>query len=99
MIEDEYLSIILHLPVFLLLTGTGSANRSEILIDLVGLDVQSPSPAEQQPPASALSLPADFLCGSAAADLQPTSPHRPSAALALLDEELLSLGNKHYLVL
>ncbi|KAL6110200.1 gga3 [Pungitius sinensis] len=55
----------------------GRTNQSEILIDLMGLDVQGVS----RPPTSPLSLPADLLCGSA-----------PSAALSLLDEELLSLG-------
>ncbi|XP_037328753.2 ADP-ribosylation factor-binding protein GGA3a isoform X2 [Pungitius pungitius] len=56
----------------------GRTNQSEILIDLMGLDVQGVS---RPPPTSPLSLPADLLCGSA-----------PSAALSLLDEELLSLG-------
>ncbi|XP_071361719.1 ADP-ribosylation factor-binding protein GGA3a isoform X2 [Trachinotus anak] len=72
--------------------GTSRTNQSEILIDLVGLDVQTPSPPEQQPPASSLSFPADLLCGPAAADPQPPSLSAPSAALSLLDEELLSLG-------
>ncbi|XP_059195843.1 ADP-ribosylation factor-binding protein GGA3a isoform X1 [Centropristis striata] len=65
----------------------GRTNQSEILIDLVGLDVQTASPPEQKPPTSSLSLPADLLCGSAATDAQ-----SPSPSLALLDEELLSLG-------
>uniref|UniRef100_A0A4W6FQF2 Golgi associated, gamma adaptin ear containing, ARF binding protein 3a n=1 Tax=Lates calcarifer TaxID=8187 RepID=A0A4W6FQF2_LATCA len=69
---------------------------SEILIDLVGLDIQSPSPPDQQPPAPSLSFPADLLCGSAAAEPQSQSPSAPSAALSLLDEELLSLGSMHY---
>ncbi|XP_018520521.1 LOW QUALITY PROTEIN: ADP-ribosylation factor-binding protein GGA3a [Lates calcarifer] len=72
--------------------GTGRTNQSEILIDLVGLDIQSPSPPDQQPPAPSLSFPADLLCGSAAAEPQSQSPSAPSAALSLLDEELLSLG-------
>ncbi|XP_074486597.1 ADP-ribosylation factor-binding protein GGA3a isoform X2 [Sebastes fasciatus] len=67
----------------------GRTNQSEILIDLVGLDFQSVS---QQPPTSSLSLPADLLCGSAATKPQFPSPSAPSAALSLLDEELLSLG-------
>uniref|UniRef100_A0A665TUC2 ADP-ribosylation factor-binding protein GGA3-like n=1 Tax=Echeneis naucrates TaxID=173247 RepID=A0A665TUC2_ECHNA len=64
---------------------------SEILIDLVGLDVQTPSPPEQQPQASSLSFPADLLCGSATTDRPPLSLTAPSAALSLLDEELLFL--------
>lgn len=71
--------------------GTGRTNQSEILIDLVGLDIQSVSP-HQQPPMSSVSIPADLLCGSAATDPQSPSPSTPSAALSLLDEELLSLG-------
>ncbi|XP_008276700.1 ADP-ribosylation factor-binding protein GGA3a [Stegastes partitus] len=72
--------------------GTGRTNQSEILIDLVGLDIQTPSPPEQPPPASSLSFPADLLCGSAVTDPQAQSVSTPSAALSLLDEELLSLG-------
>ncbi|XP_035516416.1 ADP-ribosylation factor-binding protein GGA3a [Morone saxatilis] len=71
----------------------GRTNQSEILIDLVGLDIQSVSlPEQQQPPTSSLSIPADLLCGSAATDAQSPSPSAHSAALSLLDEELLSLG-------
>ncbi|KAK1886250.1 ADP-ribosylation factor-binding protein GGA3 [Dissostichus eleginoides] len=70
----------------------GGTNQSEILIDLVGLDTHSVSLPEQHPPTSSLSLPADLLCGSAATDPQSPSPSAPSAALSLLDEELLSLG-------
>lgn len=72
--------------------GTGCTNQSEILIDLVGLDIQSPSPPEQQPPECSLSFPADLLCGPASTAPQAQSPSAPSAALSLLDEELLSLG-------
>uniref|UniRef100_A0A8D3AXI4 Golgi associated, gamma adaptin ear containing, ARF binding protein 3a n=1 Tax=Scophthalmus maximus TaxID=52904 RepID=A0A8D3AXI4_SCOMX len=72
--------------------GAGSTNQSEILIDLVGLDVHTPSPPDIQPPTSSRSFPADLLCGSAAADPQSLSPRAPCAALSLLDEELLSLG-------
>uniref|UniRef100_A0A7N6AMZ8 Golgi associated, gamma adaptin ear containing, ARF binding protein 3a n=1 Tax=Anabas testudineus TaxID=64144 RepID=A0A7N6AMZ8_ANATE len=68
-------------------------NQSEILIDLVGLDIQSPSPPEQQPPPSSLPFPADLLSGSAAVDPPPPRPSASSVALSLLDEELLSLGN------
>ncbi|KAM9362886.1 ADP-ribosylation factor-binding protein GGA3a [Symphorus nematophorus] len=72
--------------------GTSRTNHTEILIDLVGLDVQSVSPSQQQPPTSPLSIPTDLLYGSAATDPQSPSPSAPSAALSLLDEELLSLG-------
>lgn len=72
--------------------GTGSTNQSEILIDLVGLDIQSPSPSEQQPPASSQSFPSDLFCGSAATDPLSQSVNIPSTAVSLLDEELLSLG-------
>ncbi|XP_070772962.1 ADP-ribosylation factor-binding protein GGA3a [Enoplosus armatus] len=69
--------------------GTGRTNQSEILIDLVGLDIQSVSLPEQKPPTSSRSIPADLLC---ATDPQSRSPSSTSAALSLLDEELLSLG-------
>ncbi|KAM9314326.1 ADP-ribosylation factor-binding protein GGA3a [Pholidichthys leucotaenia] len=72
--------------------GTGCKNQSEILIDLVGLDVQSPSPQEQQLPSSSQSSSADLLCGLVATNHQPQSLGAPSVALSLLDEELLSLG-------
>ncbi|XP_056228553.1 ADP-ribosylation factor-binding protein GGA3a isoform X1 [Seriola aureovittata] len=72
--------------------GTSRTNQSEILIDLVGLDVQTPSPPEQQPPASSLCFPDDLLCGSTTVDPQRPSLSAPSVALSLLDEELLSLG-------
>ncbi|XP_044044984.1 ADP-ribosylation factor-binding protein GGA3a isoform X2 [Siniperca chuatsi] len=71
--------------------GTSRTNQSEILIDLVGLDIQSISLQEQHPPTSSRSIPADLLCGSAT-DPQSPSPSTPSAAHSLLDEELLSLG-------
>uniref|UniRef100_A0A8C4DLY4 Golgi associated, gamma adaptin ear containing, ARF binding protein 3a n=1 Tax=Dicentrarchus labrax TaxID=13489 RepID=A0A8C4DLY4_DICLA len=74
-----------------------SSARQEILIDLVGLDIQSVSlPEQQQPPTSSLSIPADLLCGSAATDPQSPNLSAHSAALSLLDEELLSLGNIQY---
>ncbi|KAM7394076.1 hypothetical protein PAMP_020898 [Pampus punctatissimus] len=72
--------------------GTGCTTQSEILIDLVGPDVQSPSPPGPQLPASSLSIPADLLCESAATEPQSQSPIAPSTALSLLDEQLLSLG-------
>uniref|UniRef100_A0A8C7UM31 Golgi associated, gamma adaptin ear containing, ARF binding protein 3a n=1 Tax=Oncorhynchus mykiss TaxID=8022 RepID=A0A8C7UM31_ONCMY len=56
-------------------------NQSEILIDLAGLDLQSPSPPEHPP----LACPA----------MEDPSPRKPSAALSLLDKELLSLGTAH----
>uniref|UniRef100_A0A8C7SPK5 Golgi associated, gamma adaptin ear containing, ARF binding protein 3a n=1 Tax=Oncorhynchus mykiss TaxID=8022 RepID=A0A8C7SPK5_ONCMY len=81
-------------------TTTQYSNQSEILIDLAGLDLQSPSPPEHPPLAQHPDLiPADLLYGSAPLqDLQAcpvmedSSPRKPSAALSLLDEELLSLG-------
>uniref|UniRef100_A0A4W5KU65 Golgi associated, gamma adaptin ear containing, ARF binding protein 3a n=1 Tax=Hucho hucho TaxID=62062 RepID=A0A4W5KU65_9TELE len=80
--------------------------RSEILIDLAGLDLQSPSPPEHPPLAQHPDLiPADLLYGSAPLqDLQACpamedpSPSKPSAALSLLDEELLSLGTEQHIL-
>nr|XP_046266564.1 ADP-ribosylation factor-binding protein GGA3a [Scatophagus argus]XP_046266574.1 ADP-ribosylation factor-binding protein GGA3a [Scatophagus argus] len=72
--------------------GTSHTNQSEILIDLVGLGIQSVSPPQQRPLTSTVSIPADLLCGTAATDPQSPSPSTPTAALSLLDEELLSLG-------
>uniref|UniRef100_A0A674E996 Golgi associated, gamma adaptin ear containing, ARF binding protein 3a n=1 Tax=Salmo trutta TaxID=8032 RepID=A0A674E996_SALTR len=84
-------------------TTTQYSNQSEILIDLAGLDLQSPSLPEHPPLAQHPDLiPADLLYGSAPLqDLQACpatedpSPSKPSAALSLLDEELLSLGTAH----
>uniref|UniRef100_A0A668AP68 Golgi associated, gamma adaptin ear containing, ARF binding protein 3a n=1 Tax=Myripristis murdjan TaxID=586833 RepID=A0A668AP68_9TELE len=74
--------------------GDSSTKQSEILIDLAGLDVQSPSGPEQPPPASSLSIPADLLYGAATShNPPPASTSTPSTALDLLDGELLSLGN------
>lgn len=79
--------------VFILgLTGTSSTNQSEILIDLVGLDIQNMCAPPQQQMTSSASIPADLLWGSAAPEPQSHSPSTPSAAVSLLDEELLSLG-------
>ncbi|KAG7485893.1 ADP-ribosylation factor-binding GGA3-like isoform X1 [Solea senegalensis] len=72
--------------------GSGSTNQSEILIDLVGLGLQSPSTPENQPLASSVAFPTDLLSGSAAAEAQSPSPSAISGALSLLDEELLFLG-------
>uniref|UniRef100_A0A7N8X5T2 Golgi associated, gamma adaptin ear containing, ARF binding protein 3a n=1 Tax=Mastacembelus armatus TaxID=205130 RepID=A0A7N8X5T2_9TELE len=66
-----------------------SSVRQEILIDLVGLDVQNPVPSAQQPPAPSLFFPNGLLSGSAAIDPQSPSPSAPSAACSLLDKELL----------
>uniref|UniRef100_A0AAZ3RXK2 Golgi associated, gamma adaptin ear containing, ARF binding protein 3a n=2 Tax=Oncorhynchus tshawytscha TaxID=74940 RepID=A0AAZ3RXK2_ONCTS len=84
-------------------TTTQYSNHSEILVDLAGLDLQSPSPPEDPPLAQhADFIPADLLYGSAPLqDLQACpamedpSPRKPSAALSLLDKELLSLGTAH----
>uniref|UniRef100_A0A8C7CJQ1 Golgi associated, gamma adaptin ear containing, ARF binding protein 3a n=1 Tax=Oncorhynchus kisutch TaxID=8019 RepID=A0A8C7CJQ1_ONCKI len=83
--------------------GTKDSNQSEILVDLAGLDLQSPSPPEHPPLAQHVDfIPADLLYGSAPLqDLQACpamedpSPRKPSAALSLLDKELLSLGTAH----
>ncbi|CAJ1053602.1 ADP-ribosylation factor-binding protein GGA3a [Xyrichtys novacula] len=72
--------------------GSSHTNQSEILIDLVGLDNNNVSPPEQQPQISSPSIPVDLLCGSTTTDPQPPCPSVPSAAMSLLDEELLSLG-------
>lgn len=81
-----------HINWFHLLSGTGCTNQTEILIDLVGPDVQSNSVPQQQLQTSSASIPADLLWGSAD---HPSSSHNPpSAAFSLLDEELLSLGKK-----
>ncbi|KAK6300525.1 hypothetical protein J4Q44_G00286230 [Coregonus suidteri] len=79
---------------------TKDSNQSEILIDLAGLDLLSPSPPEHPPLAQHPDLiPADLLYGSAPLQdlqvfpaLEDPSPSKPSAALSLLDKELLSLG-------
>uniref|UniRef100_A0A665TRC8 ADP-ribosylation factor-binding protein GGA3-like n=1 Tax=Echeneis naucrates TaxID=173247 RepID=A0A665TRC8_ECHNA len=60
-------------------TQEAQQTQTLILIDLVGLDVQTPSPPEQQPQASSLSFPADLLCGSATTDRPPLSLTAPSA--------------------
>uniref|UniRef100_A0AAZ3SKW0 Golgi associated, gamma adaptin ear containing, ARF binding protein 3a n=1 Tax=Oncorhynchus tshawytscha TaxID=74940 RepID=A0AAZ3SKW0_ONCTS len=87
-------------------TTTQYSNQSEILIDLAGLDLQSPSPPEHPPLAQHPDLiPADLLYGSAPLqDLQAcpvmedSCPSKPSAALSLLDEELLSLGTAQHIL-
>lgn len=71
---------------------SGKTNKSEILIDLVGLDAKSPSQPQREPQESSLAFSGDLLCGSTTADLPSKSAAAPSAALSLLDEELLSLG-------
>ncbi|XP_045073177.1 ADP-ribosylation factor-binding protein GGA3-like isoform X2 [Coregonus clupeaformis] len=79
---------------------TKDSNQSEILIDLAGLELLSPSPPEHPPLAQHPDLiPADMLYGSAPLQdlqvfpaLEDPSPTKPSAALSLLDKELLSLG-------
>lgn len=91
---EQLCSLIACVYVFTFgLTGTGSTNQSEILIDLVGLDIQNMCAPPQQRMMSSASIPADLLWGSAAPDPQSHSPSTPSAAVSLLDEELLSLGN------
>ncbi|KAJ3614931.1 hypothetical protein NHX12_018500 [Muraenolepis orangiensis] len=68
------------------------AEQSEVLIDLVGLDLQAPpaaTPNNLQAPPS-LSLPADLFHGTAPPATP--KPEDPSTALLLLGQELLSLG-------
>uniref|UniRef100_A0A8C8G804 Golgi associated, gamma adaptin ear containing, ARF binding protein 3a n=1 Tax=Oncorhynchus tshawytscha TaxID=74940 RepID=A0A8C8G804_ONCTS len=85
------------------LSTTTQCKNMTILVDLAGLDLQSPSPPEDPPLAQhADFIPADLLYGSAPLqDLQACpamedpSPRKPSAALSLLDKELLSLGTAH----
>lgn len=60
---------------------------SEILINLVDVDIHGVSQYQHQTPG-----PAD-LWGLAAPDPHPSGPCNPPAALSLLDGELLSLGN------
>ncbi|KAJ3615047.1 hypothetical protein NHX12_018615, partial [Muraenolepis orangiensis] len=78
------------------LTGTKppgpKAEQSEVLIDLVGLDLQAPpaaTPNNLQAPPS-LSLLADLFHGTAPPATP--KPEDPSTALLLLGQELLSLG-------
>lgn len=80
---------------------SSSSTQSEILIDLAGLDLQSPSPPELAPaarhPEASPLIPVDLLYGSAPLPTAccTTAEPRPSGAttsLSLLDEELLSLG-------
>uniref|UniRef100_A0A672FUD7 ADP-ribosylation factor-binding protein GGA3-like n=1 Tax=Salarias fasciatus TaxID=181472 RepID=A0A672FUD7_SALFA len=80
------------------INDSGPSSQSEILIDLVGVDSQTPSPPEQPLPASAPSFSDELLCGAAATDAQSQrAAAAPSAALSLLDEELLCFGNVHTL--
>lgn len=73
--------------------ASGSTNQSEVLIDLLDLDIQSPSSPKHEAPVSSLPFPTDLLCG--AAEPQSDCVSVPSAALSLLDEEMLSLGITH----
>uniref|UniRef100_A0A1A7YYE8 Golgi associated, gamma adaptin ear containing, ARF binding protein 3 n=1 Tax=Iconisemion striatum TaxID=60296 RepID=A0A1A7YYE8_9TELE len=71
--------------------GTGSTTQSEFLIDLVGLD-KSPFPPTYKPEVASVPFSGNLLCGSSASGAQSEIVRAPSAALSLLDEELLSLG-------
>lgn len=84
-------------------TGTNpqghKAKQLEVLIDLAGVDLHGPPAAtsnHQQAPPSSLSIPADLLYGTTAnATPEPRDTSMaPSTALSLLDEELLSLGER-----
>lgn len=77
---------------FFYFLGSAGTNKSEILIDLVGLDTKSPSQPKHEPQASSLVFSGDLICGSTTTELQSKSAAAPSAAFSLLDEELLSLG-------
>nr|XP_015212144.1 PREDICTED: ADP-ribosylation factor-binding protein GGA3 [Lepisosteus oculatus] len=85
-------------------THKGSSN-TETLIDLAGIDVSSPSPPEPAPPPPPRTLapapappipilpPPPQCCPAAPSESPGAQPAgRGSAALSLLDEELLSLG-------
>ncbi|KAM9769380.1 ADP-ribosylation factor-binding protein GGA3a [Menidia menidia] len=72
--------------------GTESTNQSEVLIDLVGIDFQSPSQPMQEPSASSLRFPAELLCDLVAPRGQSEGVNAPSTSLSQFDEELLSLG-------
>uniref|UniRef100_A0A673Z8J6 Golgi associated, gamma adaptin ear containing, ARF binding protein 3a n=1 Tax=Salmo trutta TaxID=8032 RepID=A0A673Z8J6_SALTR len=82
---------------------TKDSNQSEVLIDLAGLDLQIPSPPEHPPLAQHPDfIPADLLYGPAPLQvlqacpaMEDPRPSKPSAALSLLDKELLSLGTAH----
>lgn len=63
--------------------------NSEILINLVDVDVHSVSESRHQTPVD--------LWGLAATDPHPSDHGAPSTALSLMDEELLSLGNVYLL--
>uniref|UniRef100_A0A673Z6W7 Golgi associated, gamma adaptin ear containing, ARF binding protein 3a n=1 Tax=Salmo trutta TaxID=8032 RepID=A0A673Z6W7_SALTR len=84
-------------------TTTQYSNQSEVLIDLAGLDLQIPSPPEHPPLAQHPDfIPADLLYGPAPLQvlqacpaMEDPRPSKPSAALSLLDKELLSLGTAH----
>lgn len=75
------------------LLGANYTQGSEFLIDLVDVDIHSVSQSQHQTPG-----PTD-LWGLAAPDPHPSGPNAPSAALSLLDGELLSLGNVYVLQL
>ncbi|XP_061589153.1 ADP-ribosylation factor-binding protein GGA3-like [Cololabis saira] len=70
---------------------TGSTSQSEVLVDLLGLDLHSPPPPEQEPAAASRAFPADLLCGSAPADPRSECVNVPASTPSLLDDELLLL--------
>ncbi|TNM86204.1 hypothetical protein fugu_008475 [Takifugu bimaculatus] len=70
--------------------GPSCSQSSDILIDLLDVDVQSFSQTQQQTPASSTSPPTD-LWGLSATEPHLSGHSAPSAAPSLLDDEPLSL--------
>ncbi|XP_056890575.1 ADP-ribosylation factor-binding protein GGA3a isoform X2 [Takifugu flavidus] len=70
--------------------GPSCTQSSDILIDLLDVDVQSVSQTQQQTPASSTSPPTD-LWGLSATEPHLSGHSAPSAAPSLLDDEPLSL--------
>eukprot|EP00066_Takifugu_rubripes_P021401 XP_011610667.1 PREDICTED: ADP-ribosylation factor-binding protein GGA3-like [Takifugu rubripes] len=70
--------------------GPSCSQSSDILIDLLDVDVQSVSQTQQQTPASSTSPPTD-LWGLSATEPHLSGHSAPSAAPSLLDDEPLSL--------
>ncbi|KAM6971926.1 ADP-ribosylation factor-binding protein GGA3a [Aplochiton taeniatus] len=80
---------------------SSSSTQSEILIDLAGLDLQSPSPPELAPaarhPEASPLIPVDLLYGSASlptacCTMDKTLSSKATTSLSLLDKELLSFA-------
>ncbi|TWW59680.1 ADP-ribosylation factor-binding protein GGA3 [Takifugu flavidus] len=78
--------------------GPSCTQSSDILIDLLDVDVQSVSQTQQQTPASSTSPPTD-LWGLSATEPHLSGHSAPSAAPSLLDDEPLSLSNDSWIFL